>query len=252
MNYDMRRAKEHTLGCVASPRLYNLIVKQTRSVVRAVRWGRAGAYPWRGEPTATQVARCPLRGRVAGDSFGCPPRHAPASAADLGSSHGQARLRLPDLCKSRVPAHANAIWGKWIVQKLCTIHFALCTALLWGSVAGAAITADAYFPFSGWTEGNSTVALVETPAPLSGILAELRCRMAAANDSDEAWRLTLFVNGVASALTCTIGVSAQTCTDTGHTVPVSVGQRLAYLADSTAGASPSATPTCTAILYEYR
>src|SRR5712691_5391771 len=87
--------------------------------------------------------------------------------------------------------------------------------------------------------GSTTEALVQQPSPFAGVLKELRCRAAAANDSDESWTLTVRLNGTSTPLTCTISTSGRTCTDLGSTVPVVVGDLLDIFVDNTAGASPS-------------
>ena len=61
MNSDTRKATERTLGCGASPKLYNSAIKQTSSVVLAVWRGRADSYPERGEHHYSARSSWPLR-----------------------------------------------------------------------------------------------------------------------------------------------------------------------------------------------
>ena len=119
------------------------------------------------------------------------------------------------------------------------------------STSGTAITADRYFIF-GDGANSATEANTQVGAPVNGIVKELRCRTRSALASDESWTYSLRVNGVTTALGCTIGNSAQTCTDLLNTVPVAIGDPLNFLADNTAGGSPSMIVFCTVVMYDQR
>ena len=119
-----------------------------------------------------------------------------------------------------------------------------------GGMVTTGQTADFYFPWSGHN-ASATYLDEAAIAPFSGIFKELRCRLPAANDSDEVWTFSLVVNGTSSRLACTVGVSAQTCSNLVDSAPVTAGDTFAGLGDTTAGASPSVLVRCTVVLYEY-
>ncbi len=119
-----------------------------------------------------------------------------------------------------------------------------------GGMVGTAQTADFYFPWSGH---NASATYLDEAAitPFSGIFKELRCRLPVANDSDESWTFALVVNGTRTAVTCTVGASAQTCSNLVDSAPVTVGDTFAGLGDNTAGGAASVLVRCTVVLYEY-
>jgi hypothetical protein len=61
------------------------------------------------------------------------------------------------------------------------------------------------------TASNLRVSLTGVAVPLTGTL-----------------KLTLMVNGIASALTCTVLATASTCSDTTHTVSLTPGSEVAF------------------------
>ena len=119
-----------------------------------------------------------------------------------------------------------------------------------GMSAGA-LGSDRFFILGG-SAASTTENQTQTPIYANGIFKELRCRANAVLASDESWTLSLRVNGVTTALTCTIGNSARTCTDLLNTVPVVSMDLVNLLGDNTAGAAPAATFHCTLIEYEYQ
>ena len=122
--------------------------------------------------------------------------------------------------------------------------------ILIAGVGGAAVTAQRFLAI-GVNQASATEAVAQTPMPVNGIFKELRCTIGPANASDESWDFTLDVNAVASKVTCTVGNSAQTCTDLLNSAPVNVGDLVTINANPTAGAAKSGTPRCSVILYEY-
>ena len=111
---------------------------------------------------------------------------------------------------------------------------------------------------SGIGNAASTEAPIQQLIPVAGQIKELRCRASTANDSDESWTITvrtLRANTtvtINTLLACTIGVSAQTCSNLVNTVPVEIGDLVSFFVDNTAGASPSIIVRCSSIVYEYR
>ena len=119
-----------------------------------------------------------------------------------------------------------------------------------GGGAGTVQTGDHYIPVSGSLAASSEPG-AQIRVPVHGIFKELRCITNVTNDSDEAWTVTLRVNQANTALTCSIGVSAGSCTDLLNSVPVTTADEVNYLMDNTAGCAPSVLIRCSVVLYEY-
>lgn len=82
----------------------------------------------------------------------------------------------------------------------------------------------------------------------AGTLANLRVWGSAAVVAGGSDPVTVYVNGSATAVTCTIAAAATTCSDTTHSVAVAAGDRISILFDSTASDS-FANPSVTVGLY---
>lgn len=88
---------------------------------------------------------------------------------------------------------------------------------------------------------NTTENLVETIVATGGTISKLRINLTAAPSTGKSFVYTLRVNGVDSALTCTVADAATTASDTTHSVSVAAGDRVSIKA------VPSGTPTASTV-----
>lgn len=77
------------------------------------------------------------------------------------------------------------------------------------------------------TTTSITVGYVETTVPCAGTFSNLYVARSGTSTSNTV-TLTLYVDGVASALTCSLAAAATTANDTTHSVAVTAGQRVCY------------------------
>jgi hypothetical protein len=97
-------------------------------------------------------------------------------------------------------------------------------------------------PYGAFTQ-SVTGANVDVPVAVAGTLNGLHVKLSSAPgfSSADNYVLTVMVNNVATAITCTItGTSATSCADTTHTVAVSPGDLLELRAAP--GSTPSNSP----------
>jgi hypothetical protein len=113
-------------------------------------------------------------------------------------------------------------------------------------ITGGAISSNAatnavnYSGFGAQGLWNATENLYSSVMPTGGTIDHLYVTMTAAAGSSASYDYTVFLNGVASALTCTATNPATTCTDLTHSVALVAGDTISI------AACPSNTATCTA------
>jgi hypothetical protein len=115
------------------------------------------------------------------------------------------------------------------------------TVLAGGGVTSANFTE--FFPYGAFTQ-SGTAANVDVPVAVAGTLHVLHVKLSSppGTASNAEYVLTVIVNGIATAITCTItGTSATSCADTTHTATVSPGDLLELRASP--GFTPSNSPT---------
>lgn len=91
-----------------------------------------------------------------------------------------------------------------------------------GSNANVSNTAANYFGFGGATANNATEAVVSGLVATSGTIDNLYIAAHAAPTSGKQYVATVYKNGVATGLACTVANTATTCNSTGANVPVSL------------------------------
>ena len=123
--------------------------------------------------------------------------------------------------------------------------------------AGPAGTTRVPFFGSSYFTNNSTTFIgmgeagaeskVAIPTPLSGTIGGLQVRTnVAAGNGSRGYTFTVYVNGSATGVTCSIaGPSQQNCSDTGNSVVVSAGDRI------TLQSSPNSNPTAVSVTWSY-
>jgi hypothetical protein len=99
-------------------------------------------------------------------------------------------------------------------------------ALAGTTQTGLSATATTYVPLCmGVAESayKTAVVNVEQVVPVAGTFSNLRVKFPAPTGATKSWTITLFVNGIASALTTQVVDAATTNFDIAHTVPVNRG-----------------------------
>ena len=94
--------------------------------------------------------------------------------------------------------------------------------LLWGASTGAGAGTTRYSPIQGDAAVQTTEAFAQSVIPTPGTLSNLYVALDA-NQATSGQTVTLFLNGVATGLTCTVSSGAATANDTTHNVAVVAG-----------------------------
>lgn len=98
--------------------------------------------------------------------------------------------------------------------------------VLFFSCTGVFSSSATNMPFpSGGTTCN-TVNVVELPLPFGGSLKSLRVKVGVTGSNVSSGATTVFVNGSATSITCTIGNTLTACNDPTHSVTVAAGDTL--------------------------
>ena len=101
--------------------------------------------------------------------------------------------------------------------------------------------------YIGMGESDGSEGKVAIPTPLSGTIGGLQVRTnVAAGNGTRGYTFTVYVNGSATGVTCSIeGPSQQNCSDTGNSVAVSAGDRI------TLRSSPNNNPSAVSVTWSY-
>ncbi|HOX70466.1 hypothetical protein [Dokdonella sp.] len=100
--------------------------------------------------------------------------------------------------------------------------------------------------FIGMGESDAAFAKVAIPVPVSGTIGGLQVRTnVVPGASPNSYTFTVYVNGAATAATCVIGTGATSCSDSVHTVAISMGDAVSL---QQVGFS---TPTAASVTWSY-
>jgi hypothetical protein len=89
-------------------------------------------------------------------------------------------------------------------------------------------------------DANATEAIVQGIMPAAGTLQNFYVFVQTAPGAGASWTLTVRKTGAATAVTCTIAGTAQTCSDTTHTAAFAAGDLISVGIASSG--SPPVTP----------
>lgn len=107
--------------------------------------------------------------------------------------------------------------------------------------AGALPTSGtSYNEFFGGQAWNTTESVVQAIMPEAGNLRNLAVMVGTAPGAGTSWAFTLRVNGVDTALTCTVSNTSTTASDQSHTVAVNAGDLLTLSCAATGAVATSA------------
>lgn len=97
---------------------------------------------------------------------------------------------------------------------------------------------------SGLVNWNSTETTRRTPMPIAGVFKNLLIKLTTAPGGATTWTFTLFLNGVATALTCGLTGAATTASDITHSVTIAAADLVSIEAKPSGGPAAAGNFYC--------
>lgn len=172
---------------------------------------------------------------ISGDALTCSDSANPITfaASDTCSIRSQATAGTPATSNSYVSA---AFTGTTDGEAL----------IMGATTSGMPTGATNYMTIYGTTVATTTVAAATTTMPTAGVVDKMYIAMSGTPGAGKSYALTLYKNGLATALTCTVSDAATTCNEPTATVTFAAGDSIAM------ESVPTGTPTARTLKWGFR